>query len=110
MHLLSIKNTPEPRKSGRRKHFLQLNAPIRALYQNWEGNTKVADDRNAYEFPESYGRLSSNDSTRNFNVVFPLGWQISKVALNRLNTSLRENENIGVVNSIQECFVTEPKK
>lgn len=80
------------------KNVFELTAPLTALMNNWVGNTYKADSVNLLRQQEDgyeYLRIRPLPLPPGSKMmpVLPLGWQISDIALNQMDSSIAMSEN-----------------
>jgi hypothetical protein len=91
----AIKETDTIKKA---KNVFELTAPLTALMNNWVGNTYKADSVNAmlqHKYGYIYQVIRPVEPPKNSTMipVLPLGWQISNLALDYIDASIRHPEN-----------------
>ncbi|HKH59392.1 MAG TPA: hypothetical protein VKA49_01105 [Flavitalea sp.] len=76
------------------RNIFEFTAPLTALINNYRGASERADQILRDKVPSSYFTLKPvnnylcEDSTRGFQPILPLGWQISDQALQRIQESI----------------------
>jgi hypothetical protein len=76
------------------RNIFEFTAPLTALINNYRGASERADQILRDKVPASYFTLKPvnnylcEDSTRGFQPILPLGWQISDQALQRIQESI----------------------
>ncbi|MGE0589854.1 MAG: hypothetical protein AB7O48_14855 [Cyclobacteriaceae bacterium] len=111
IHLLSLDNgVAVDSTASEARNLFELMAPLKALYTNWVGNTTAADELNKRNFGHRYHKIKLDTVNlahrgTNYTPVYPLGWQLSEVALDAMKKSLRKNHNQHVMQTIGNLIV-----